>query len=154
MDLAVQLETRGESFYRQAAQTADNPAATALFRHLADEEVRHRELFLSLSSAIVVTEIDPITWEEAAAYIAATIDREFFGQGASIRETATASDVHGLIRQAISFEQQTLLYFYTLRDLVQPANRPLVERVIAEEREHVRRLSAWTAGSPGEGPQG
>lgn len=50
-----------------------------------------------------------------------------------------------MLRQAIAFEQQTLLFFGALRDLVQSSNRPIIDRIVAEERAHVRRLSAMLA---------
>lgn len=142
LDLAVQTELRGERFYRAAAQAAEDAAARALFAHLASEEVRHKETFLALSPEIVVTEIDPSAWEEVQGYIEATVERAFFDADAPIQAVPLAPDVPGMIRQAIAFEQQTLLYFYTVRDLVQPSNRPLIDRILAEERSHVRRLAA------------
>jgi rubrerythrin len=114
-----------------------------LFTYLADEELRHKQLFESLSGAIVFTEIDPTTWEEAIEYIAATVDNAFFSKAdAPIRMVPQGTTIDEMLRQAIEFEKQTLLYFYSLRDLVHPSNLPIVDRVIAEEKTHIRRLSA------------
>lgn len=145
VDLAVQTEVRGERFYRQAADAADRPEARELFVYLANEEVRHKQVFEGLASAITVTEVDPTTWEEAMAYIEATVDREFFDPEAPIRTVAVAQDVGGMLRQAIQFEQQTLLFFHTLRDLVRKPTVPIIDGIIKEERSHVRRLSAMLA---------
>lgn len=142
IDLAVQTEVRGEKFYRQAVEKADRSDAKELFTYLADEEVRHKETFEGLSSQIVVTQMDPETWEDAIGYIEATVDREFFDRKAPIRAIPVADSVPEMVRQAIEFEKQTLLFFYGVRDLVQPANRPLIDRIIDEEKSHVRRLSA------------
>lgn len=143
VDMAVQTEIEGERFYRAAAERADNTEARTLFVYLADEEARHREAFEALSDDIVVAEIDPTTWEEGIAYIRATVDRAFFsGAGAPIRTISLESTVEGMLRQAIAFEQQTLLFFGALRDLVQPPNRPIIDRIVVEERGHVRRLAA------------
>ena len=114
-----------------------------LFAYLAAEEVRHKQAFEALSDGIVVTEIDPTTWEEGIAYIRATVDRAFFsGTSAPIRTIALEATVEDMLRQAIAFEQQTLLFFGALRDLVQPSNRPIIDRIVVEERGHVRRLTA------------
>lgn len=144
VDMAVQTEVEGERFYRAAAQRSNDSAeARALFTYLADEEARHKQAFEALSDSIVVTEIDPTTWEEGIAYIRATVDRAFFqGANAPIRTVAQGASVEDMLRQAIAFEQQTLLFFGALRDLVQSPNRPLIDRIVAEERGHVRRLSA------------
>lgn len=146
IDLAVQTEVRGENFYRQAARQADQPAARDLFTFLADEEVRHKQFFSGLAPSIIATEVDPTTWAEAAEYIAATVDQAFFSKSdAPIRAVPQGASVDDMLRLAIQFEQQTLLYFHTIRDLVQPANQPLIDKVIAEERSHVRKLSAMRA---------
>ena len=143
VDMAVQTEIEGERFYRAAAERAASAEARELFIYLANEEVRHKETFEALSDRIVVTEIDPTTWEEGIAYIRATIDRAFFsGTNAPIRAIALGATVEEMLRQAIAFEQQTILFFGALRDLVQPPNRPIIDRVVAEERHHVRRLAA------------
>jgi len=152
VDMAVQTEIEGERFYRAAAERADNPEARELFTFLAEEETRHRQTFEALGDSIVVTEIDPTTWEEAIAYIRATIDRAFFsGTRAPIRTIALQATVGDILRQAIAFEQQTLLFFGALRDLVQPLNRPIIDRIVVEERSHVTRLAAML--SPGDDAQ-
>lgn len=143
VDLAVQTETRGEQFYRQAAEQASDGQAKDLFTYLADQEVRHKQVFQGLGANIVSTEIDDTSWDEAMAYIEATVDSAFFGKDdAPIRAVPKGATVAEMIRKAISFEQQTLLYFYTLRDLVQSPNRRLVDEIVEEERSHVRRLAA------------
>lgn len=142
IDLAVQTETRGETFYRGAIAKADTQDAKALFTYLADEEVRHREVFEGLSAQIVFTEVDSTTWEDAIGYIEAAVDREFFVSDAPIRAIPVGDTVEEMIKQAIDFEKQTLLFFYGLRDLVQPSNRLLIDRIIDEEKDHVRRLAA------------
>jgi rubrerythrin len=143
VDMAVQTEVEGERFYRAAAERAESPEARQLFAYLAGEEARHRQTFEALSDRIVVTEIDPTTWDEGIAYIRATVDRAFFsGTKAPIRTIALEGTVDDMLRQAIAFEQQTILFFGALRDLVQRPNRPIIDQIVAEERDHVRRLAA------------
>ncbi|MBM3188879.1 MAG: hypothetical protein FJZ90_09175 [Chloroflexi bacterium] len=142
IDLAVQTELRGERFYREAIRKADSAEAKDLFTYLADEEVRHKQVFEGLGGQIVLTQTDVTSWEEAMGYIQAIVDREFFDKDAPIRAIPVAQNVPDMVRQAIDFEKQTLLFFYGLRDLVQPANRPLIDQIMEEEKSHVRRLSA------------
>jgi rubrerythrin len=146
IDLAMQTETRGEAFYRQAAAKAEPGPARELFTYLAEQEAQHRETFRSLFGAVVVTEDAPTTWDEAIAYIEATVDRAFFaGKDQPIKAIDPDASLEDMLTQAIAFEQQTLLYFLTLRDLVQPANRPLIDKIADEERSHVRKLAAMRA---------
>ena len=142
IDLAVQTEVRGEAFYRQAASQATTPQAKELFTYLAEQESLHKQTFQGLSSAIVVTEIDPTTWQEALAYIESTVDRAFFTAAAPIRAIPAEATETDMLNRAIEFEQQTLLFFYALRDLAQPVNRPIIDKIVEEERRHVRQLAA------------
>jgi rubrerythrin len=142
IDLAIQTETRGERFYRQAAAAATQPEAKELFTYLGDQEVVHKRTFERLSGAIVITDIDPNTWDETLAYIEATVDAAFFRKDAPIRGIPGGTSVEDMLTQALQFEQQTLLYFGSLRDLVQPTHRTIVDQIMSEERSHVRRLAA------------
>jgi len=97
------------------------------------------------------TRTEPITGEftyqtvmvPSAALAAATVATAAAGCIIDIFAGIPAgSTVREMIERAITFEQQTLLFFYTLRDLVQPVNRALVDSIVSEERSHVRRLAA------------
>ena len=146
VDLAVQTEVRGEAFYRQAAQQAQQPEARELFSYLADEEVKHKRIFQNLASSIVFAEIESPDWQEAMDYIAAAVDSEFFAKDAPIRSAPKGATIDEMVRQAMTFEKQTLLFFHTLHDLVQAPNRPVIDNVIAEERRHVVRLARMLGG--------
>jgi rubrerythrin len=142
VDLALQTETRGEAFYREAQSLSTTPEARDLFAYLAEQEARHKVIFAGLGNAIIETEIEPVDWQEALDYINATVGQTFFADNAPIRRIPAGSSVREMVELAISFEQQTLLFFYTLRDLVQPLNRTLIDSIVTEERTHVRRLAA------------
>ena len=145
IDLAVQTEVRGERFYRAAAEGASSQQAKDLFQYLADQELIHKKVFEGLSSAIVITDIDATAWDEAMAYIAATVGREFFSVEAKIRAIPLGATEDDRIGQAIEFEKQTLLFFYGLRDLVQATNKETVDEIIDQEKSHIRRLSEMRA---------
>lgn len=140
--VAVQIEVRGEAFYREAAGAAGDPEAEKLFGYLADEEIRHKQVFEKLSTAIDQTEIDDVTWEETMDYIAASVDSRFFQADAPIEAVPLGETVEDMLVQAIAFEKETLLFFFALRDIVRAPNQPAVDRIIGEEKSHIRRLAA------------
>ena len=132
---------RGERFYREAAERAEDRTAKDFFTHLAEQEVRHKKVFEGLSSVISITDIDATTWDEAMGYIEATVEREFFSPGAQIRTIPQGASLSDMVKQAIGFERQTLLFFYGLRDLVQKTNTAILDDIINEEKTHIRRLA-------------
>ena len=146
IDFAVQTEEQGERFYRQAAELAEEDEARDLFEYLADQEERHRLVFQGLGDAVVPSAIDATEWQEALGYISAAVDQEFFGQDAALRQIAPGASTEEMLRQAMTFERETLLFFYGLRDLVNLSSRALLDDIIAEEKSHMRQLAALIEG--------
>ncbi|MBW1775894.1 MAG: rubrerythrin, partial [Deltaproteobacteria bacterium] len=46
-DLAVRIEKNGEAFFRNAMEKVKAPSVRSLFEWLAEQEVKHREWFVS-----------------------------------------------------------------------------------------------------------
>ena len=145
LDLAIQTEVRGEAFYRRAAQLAADPDAVQLFSSLADQEVAHKRIFEELARESSVGDVSGPDWDELREYIAATVDRSFFQESSAIRSIPAAASLAEMIARAISFEKETLLFFYELRDLVRAADRGTLDDVVSEEKRHIRRLAALLA---------
>ena len=51
------------------------------------------------------------------------------------------ADEKEAIRMAMGFEKETILFFYTLRDLVTGGQQEMIGKIIAEEKLHLRRLA-------------
>jgi len=146
LDLAIQTEERGEAFYRQAVRLAETDEAKELFTYLADQETVHRTTFEALAKDVTLVETSSADWQEIAEYIAATVDRAFFSDQGAIGSVPQAASVQEMIRAAMTFEKETLLFFYQLRDLVRPAHREAIDQIVDEEKTHVRRLAAMLTG--------
>ena len=132
-------------FYRQAASLATTDEAVALFTYLADQETLHRKLFEEMAQSVTLVETSAADWQEISEYIAATVDRAFFADAGAIEAVPHAETVEEMIRAALTFEKETLLFFYQLRDLVRPAHRAALDNIVNEEKAHVRRLAAMLA---------
>ena len=109
IDLAVQTETRGELFYREAAARTGGGATRELFEYLAGEELRHKQVFSDLGEQVTSEDVQPGILEEAMSYIEATVDMAFFRESYSPlhRIPADATEVQ-LLEQALAFCRQHL----------------------------------------------
>lgn len=145
LDLAIQTEVRGEAFYRRAAQMTANAEAVELFTYLADQESAHKKAFEELARDASLGDFSGPDWDELREYIAATVDRSFFQNTGAIRSIPASTSLPEMIARAISFEKETLLFFFELRDLVRPADRGTLDDIVAEEKRHIRRLAALLA---------
>ncbi len=143
MQMAVETERSGKQFYETvAAETADKQLKE-LFLFLAGEEDRHIEAFQQLARELKERPEDlPYNWEEAALYLdAITHSRYFLGKGKALdlaRNSKTAAEA---LDHAIGFEKETLLFYTEVLAMVSERNRPVVQRLVAEEKSHVVKLT-------------
>ena len=142
IELAVQTEETGYAFYTQALENAKNEKLKSLFKYLADAELKHKETYLSLKDAIAESAQGmPIDWDELGLYIKAMTDSSFFlGGDKNINLASKSSDEKEAVDFAIGFEKDTLLFFYQILDIVKPKERPVVEKIVAEEKDHIKKL--------------
>ena len=143
VEMALEIETRGEAFYRAVAQKAQTPAIKALFEDLAEQEVLHRKTFAKLSKTQWAQPLMPDDqWDQYLTYMQVTIQNAFFsGEDKSLALAEQAQGEKEAIHMAMGFEKETLLFFHDLRDMVPEGEKKTVARIIAEEKAHLRRLA-------------
>ncbi len=136
---AVQTEKLGYRFYTEMSRKfSENERLRELFDTLAVKEQGHEKKFAELKEKVSSEEM--VDREEVSKYLRAIVESEFFlGKGKSLpsmEHVKTAADV---VKLALGFEKQTLLYFHAVRDAVK--EKSVVDEIIAEERSHVVWLS-------------
>lgn len=143
LELAMNIETNGEAFYKAVAAKSGDDNVKGLFEELAVQETRHYAVFKKLSQTLSGTELMTATaWDEYQQYLQATVQSSLFeGPDRALASAEEAADEQEAIRMAIGFEKETLLFFYNLSDLVSERNRKTVQQIINEEKSHVRRLA-------------
>ncbi len=143
VELAMQLEQSGETFYRAVAKKAQSSDIRALFEYLADEEVKHYKVFSQLGQAIrnnpLMTDDE---WQDYMQYLSTTVQSVFFeGPDKALAAAEEVSDEVEAVRMAMGFEKETLLFFYDLRDLVPAADQTFITKIVEQEKSHIRRLA-------------
>jgi rubrerythrin len=143
VELAMQVEKSGEAFYRAVAGKAQSSKSRELFEYLADQEVMHHKVFSKLSSTVqdnpFMTDEE---WDLYMDYLNGTVQSAFFeGPDKALALAETVTDERQAINMAIGFEKETLLFFYELRERIPEADRSYVEKIVDEEKRHIRRLA-------------
>ncbi|HDQ99923.1 MAG TPA: hypothetical protein ENN51_06535 [candidate division WOR-3 bacterium] len=143
MEMAVETERGGKLFYDSVAETTDNEELRRLFRFLGEEEVKHIAVFRDIARSLTERpEEMPYHWEEAVPYLDAIVNsRYFLGGDKALALARTATTPEAAITHALGFEKETLLFYTELLSMVAERNRPALERLIAEEKSHVVRLT-------------
>ena len=142
LSLAMEIEKSGHAFYSTVAEDGSDPALVEFFRFLAAEESRHLRYFEALRGELGDFSIDAEGWEETSGYIKATTDGRFFtGEGRAIGAAKGVSGFREALDVAISFEKDTLLFFYEILSVTPERTRESVREIVEEEKRHVLMLS-------------
>jgi rubrerythrin len=144
IELAMQIERSGETFYRAVAKKAGSEELRAFFEDLADQEVLHFQTFAELGKATKDAPwLSEAEWDEYVRYIEATVQSSFFeGPEKALALADSVTDETEAIRMAIRFERETLLFFYELHDIATGDAQGPIHDIIEAEKSHIRRLAA------------
>lgn len=146
IDLAKQVEEAGELFYDAAATAVSDARVRELFTQLRADERRHAAEFEAMLGGLT-EELGQ--WREDdhyVAYLRAVVDGRVFKRPEEAQAAvAELADVGAAVRFAIDLEKNTILFLHELKTMLRPEAHELVEELVAEEQEHVRKLSALLA---------
>ena len=139
IDIAIQIEENGESFYRKALENTLDPAFKELLQWLADEELRHRECFLKMRASMRAASEDRLTEQVSGALLQSAVgDHAFSLEEADFSSIRNESD---LIETAMGFERDSIMFYEMIQSLVtDPVILGHADRIIEEEEKHTELL--------------
>lgn len=145
LDMAVRIEENGMRFYSDAAKAAKSHQLKDLFHALSEEEGTHIKMFLELKKVLVgddpSTGFDPYL-EDAQQYLKSMADTEVFTNPEAGKEAARSlKGEKEAISMAIGMEKDSLLFYYELEKMIREKDRKVIESLIEQEKEHVRKLT-------------
>ncbi len=144
LEMAVRIEENGLKFYTTAGAAAESAELKELFDVLAGEEKTHIKVFGDLKDDTGRNPqegFDPYL-EEGTLYLKAIADTEVFTdpeRGANLAKQVTSEK--DAIRVAIDMEKDSLLFYYELQKMIKEKDRPILEHLIDQEKDHVRKLN-------------
>jgi rubrerythrin len=141
VEQAIQTEKLGYEFYTEMAKRfRETEGIRKLFETLAIKEQRHERKFSELKGKVKDEEIE--NRDEVSQYLRAIVESEFFlGKGKSLPSLDHVKTVSEAIRFALSFEKETLLYFYAIKEAIK--ERVLIDEIIEEEKSHIAWLNSY-----------
>ena len=140
--LAMEIEESGYAYYKTIADSTENATLKQLFSFLAEQEIRHYKFFETLNKDASLDITGSDDWDDISEYIKATTDSRFFiGEEKAISLAKTVKDPEKAVDIAISFEKDTLLFFYELLNVTPEKSKDIVQQIVDEEKRHIRILS-------------
>lgn len=145
VEMAVQIEQNGYAYYDEATKRKDLDAKSLeLLTFLRDAELDHEKTFLGLRDELDLDELELAgDWEMVSSYLNTIVAGRIFNDpNSAIKRATEAKDVMEVIKNAITFEKDTLLYFHAINDAIKDERaKKVLRRIIQEEVSHVLLLN-------------
>ena len=141
VDLAVQLEQNGQVFYQEAANHARQEDVKHLLDFLAKEEQRHEAAFRSMQPEESEHRPAQEYPGQKSAFIQALLEERLLPAGEVVERVlpGLTSDAE-VLDFALSFEKDTLLFYYEMRHMMGGAHREIMDDILEQEKIHIERL--------------
>jgi len=142
INIAIGIERRGIAFYDTMARSTENAEARNIFQYLADMERMHIRIFQGMLGEADKYQPPESYAEEYAAYLQALVDSAVFTDDSITSEMATqlSSDIEAM-ELAIGAEKDSILFYYAMKEIMPQRAQPTVNKIITEEKSHLRELS-------------
>lgn len=140
-EIAVQTEQVGGAFYTAAAQATEDPQVHALCEWLRDEEAVHERIFGKMRDALADDAPEAELPGERHEFIRHLLHSRFMPKPDEAAELVADMTPRDILDFALSFEKDTIIFLYEMRDMVAAADAAGVDKIIAEEKRHVSRIT-------------
>ena len=138
LEFAIRIEENGEKFYRDAERAAKDAGAKQLFKRLADDENKHKDVFETLLTRVDRHLGDLEDYEgEFLAHLRSHID----GRAVFLAGVSAEGDPRAVLDAAMQREIDSVVYYQGLKSLVSKSDVKVLERIIDEEQRHFAELS-------------
>jgi len=144
VQMAIRMEELGRDFYEALGGATRDPRVFQLCHRLAAEEDKHREIFRRLHSALATQGQSVMLPDEQAAAARRRLRQHVLPTSETIRQVACGGNVIEALNMAVRMEAEAVRFYTRLAENLPPGNA--INALIAEERTHLRLLSAVRCG--------
>ncbi len=142
INIAIGIERRGIAFYDVLARSTQNVKAREIFQYLVGMERDHIRIFQSMLDEADKYEVPEAYAGEYAAYLQALVDSAVFTDDTVTSELATQSENDiAAVELGVSAEKDSILFYYEMREILPKSTRATIDKIVAEEKLHLRQLS-------------
>lgn len=139
LEIAIRMEKNGEHEYRRAAGELSDQTLVESLEWMADEEREHGNFFSGLLEELEARAKSHFGEELDAAFL-----KDLIGGSSLSLKTVDFNDVESvaeLLKIYIGFEEDSILFYEMITPMIDNLDtRFQVERIVTEERGHVKRL--------------
>jgi rubrerythrin len=141
LDLAIQMERRGATFYKACAKASLGPPIVLVFEHLITAEQEHARIFAEMKKMLTEEAIAETDCGDARSFIEKLIgDRIAPETKRVLNIVPEIYDPVEAVEFAIELEKKSILLFSAMSRVTRLTEKEVIERIISEEHSHVRSL--------------
>ncbi|MCL6638706.1 MAG: ferritin family protein [Firmicutes bacterium] len=141
VNFAMEIEANGFKFYQGLAEQAADPEIKNIFRTLAGEEEKHYQTFDRMLREVLSYAPPEYYMDEVVAYVWSLAGNHMLtgkaGPGEYVDKVKTPLDA---VEMALAFEKDTLLFFIALKKIVFDEGKKMLDLLIDEENQHIKKL--------------
>ena len=140
--IAIEMERRGESFYRRAARVSKSEETIAMLNSLADDELHHRAEFERLYKAELEGGMSDKAYDdETNAYLTAIAAEVVFPKGLMALKEVGFENAEAVLIHAITSEKDSILFYGELSDRTPDEHaKKVFAEIMRQEKGHMFRL--------------
>ncbi len=143
LDMAIQIEHQGIRFYEACESAILRQDILEVFRHLIEQEQLHLRIFSRMKAGLDDYSLPETYTGEMRNYVDSFVqDRVFFQPAESSQKASDIKDPFKAIEFGIGFERRSILFYSAIKEVIRHSETKVVDDVIAQEHDHIRRLLA------------
>ncbi|MCK5451394.1 MAG: ferritin family protein [Candidatus Omnitrophica bacterium] len=147
LEIAVQIEKNAGDFYSKLADKAADAEIKEVFNCLAEMEKGHIDIFKEVSDAVCGDAPEGVYSDEYFAYMNALAGQYVFTEESTgIDAAEKCGSIKESVDVAIGFEKDSILFYEEIRKNVPEKAAVFVERIVEEEKKHLRQLCGLKGG--------
>ncbi|MDY6842647.1 MAG: ferritin family protein [Thermodesulfobacteriota bacterium] len=142
IQVAIKIEENGYAFYRFLANLAVDETLKETFLFLAEEEKGHIESFRYLFTLLKQYQVTPEKGEEYRSHLQTLADLNVFTKDDVVNGLSQKiKNEEEAISFAMSFERDSILFFYEIREMLAESDKKVIEALIDQEKSHLSKLA-------------
>jgi len=143
LEIALQIEESGKTFYEKALDYAEQTHVKEMLVFLAQEEEKHIEAFTKLGSTLTNYFVPKERYAgEYEDYVRSLVNSHIFQIAAVEDKVKSIQSDQDILHFALSFERDSIVIFQEFKNMANKAGGEILERLIEEEKGHIRKINS------------
>lgn len=142
IEIGIQIEKNGKAFYNEVIKNIQSEKLINVFKFLGEQENYHIQVFEKMLDQAEKYDKAESYEGEYMEYLKALAEEHVFTK--SDQGNAAAKNIHSELEAvdlAIKFEKDSILFYEEMKKVVPAAGHNVINSIIEQEQDHVRRLS-------------